>query len=282
VTTASQGPPRLLADLDRLDEECTYVHGEPGDGWCRVDQFDGAALDDLLERVMAGPARGRHDAAGSLLAGWLSSAVVGAAGVALVLWQRTWVLDPASTWLRLHPDGWADGIAVAAPVRVCPDDAAGGAVDVEVVRDVAELSRRWAAEAASAMTPILGHLASRARFGLPGMWGGVADGVVGQAVWLASRGGLPADPTWARASRLVEHLADVAPLPPARQRRVAVPWSGGLHHASVRSTCCLHYRTQDRPDPAGEGYCTSCPLRTEPSRVTRLASWLEDHPVAAT
>jgi hypothetical protein len=265
--TAAAALVPVLDELDGLDEECEYRAGPPpGDGWTRVDALlRPDALDvqagDLIRR------RGDRAAAASLLSGWLAAGTAGAAGVALALTGRTWPVEATATWVRLHADGWVCGVAAAGPVR-------GGAPG-----DADAVGRRWAAEAAALLAPVIDHLAARLPFGRPGMWGGVADGVVGQAMWLASRRRLDPDRTWAAATRLVDHLAAVAPLPPARPRRVAVPWAGGVHHASVRSTCCLHYRTAGAGlDRDGDATCTSCPLRSDASRAARLAAWLDADP----
>lgn len=49
---------------------------------------------------------------------------------------------------------------------------------------------------------------------------------------------------------------------------------------AVRGTCCLYYRTVAHPDRDGHGYCNTCPLRTDASRLRRLRAYLDDERTA--
>lgn len=268
----------VLARLDRDDEEMAYRLGDPGPGWLRLDALDAAVLDGIVAAVLA--EEGDHrDVAGSYAASWVASAVVASAAAPLVLERRSWALDGEGVWLHQHEDGWFGALAVAGPLRVVAGDplagrASAGEVGIEVLPTVEALRARWAAEAVAVLHPVITHLATTTRFGRPGMWGSVADSVAGHAVWLANARDVDHRLVWAEAMALVEALAAHVRIP-TRPTPFAVPWSGGVQHMGVRGTCCLAYKPRPDADPDGEGYCSSCPLRTDASRVRRVAGWLD-------
>lgn len=93
---------------------------------------------------------------------------------------------------------------------------------------------------------------------------------------VARRLGLDELETWRRCELLlVDAIHAGAPGLRHRPHLLPVPLSGGTAHYQVRGTCCLSYRTFDQPDPNGDGYCATCPLRTDDSRTRRLRAHLE-------
>lgn len=229
----------------------------------------------MVERVLAGPAGGRSEVCGSFCASWIAAAVAGSAALPLVLWRRTWPVGLDRIALHADAGGWFDRISIGGRLRVLPDDVAATRPGVDVGADLPALRGRWAAETAAALGPLFRELARRLRFGLPGMWGSVADGVAGHTLWVGNAVGAGPDRVWAEVTALLDALAEAVPQIRVRPRRHLVPWSGGVGHTSVRGTCCLHYRTVETPDPDGDGYCSSCPLRTDASRERRIAAHLD-------
>jgi hypothetical protein len=221
----------------------TFVAGDPpgGEGWIGVDELlAGPALDRCVEAMLAGEAKGARDVAGSYLSAWLGGILAGPVAAAFRRDGRVWSLAPADLALRPHALGWFDGYAVRRErLR---------RVDLDSFAD----------ELVALLAPVFAAIRSRVPYGLAGMWGSVAD---------ALEAGDPA---------LVDALAARVPRLRARPRFQPVHWSGGVHRTLVRGTCCLWYKVYEgEADPAGEGYCTSCPHRSDGSRATRMAAWLE-------
>ena len=158
-----------------------------------------------------------------------------------------------------HADGWLDGVALPPSTsglrRPRPEHVAA------LVHDVAAPAVALGAGA----LPITTRAA----------WGGVVDTLT-NAVLAAARGGAGVDQVvaWDRLQRVVDALAERVPLA-ARPRQFPVAWSQGPSLFPVRGTCCLHYRNHEQPDRDGEGYCSTCPLRTDRSRQERIAAYLE-------
>lgn len=73
---------------------------------------------------------------------------------------------------------------------------------------------------------------------------------------------------------MLDVMAAKAPLR-RRARLFPVAWSGGTTCFQVRGTCCLLYRSSAAPDRDGDGYCATCPLRTDRSRTERLRASLD-------
>jgi hypothetical protein len=165
-----------------------------------------------------------------------------------------------SDWLlHEHPDGRVDGVALPAGTQGSPSP-----TRAEVAGGVVALVDPWLRR----LCPLLPITERTA-------WGGVVDTLTG-GVMAAARDGLGASPdvVWRRLQRLVDELERVVPLP-GRPRRVDVAYAAGTAVFPVRSTCCLYYRSHPAPERDGEGYCVTCPLRTEGSRHRRLAAYLD-------
>ena len=208
-----------------------------GPGWLGVaDLIAGPAVDPCVARLLDGRARGARDVAATHLAGWLAGVL---ALPAVATWRRAgtvWALDPAGLAVRPHAGGWFDGLAVA-PGPLVARDASGLARDLVALLD-----------------PLFAAIRARLPYGTAGMWGQVAD--------------LLAAPPPDDGDGLVEALAARATRLRARPRWQPVAWAGGVHPALVRGTCCLAHKVGD------EGYCTSCPHRSDASRAARTRDLL--------
>lgn len=172
---------------------------------------------------------------------------------------------PAEWLVHEHRDGYLDGVALPAGTS-----GRSRVASTELAASVASLVGPWLAGHA-AVLPITERTA----------WGGVVDALTGSAL-AAARAGLGASPdvVWDRLTSLIDQLAKLAPLP-GRPRRVDIVHGAGTSLFPVRSTCCLHYRTCAAPDRDGDGYCVTCPLRTDASRQQRLAAHLDQTADAA-
>lgn len=254
---------------------------EPSDdGWVGLDEVldDGAILDSWYAGVLAGPARGHADVAGSFLAAWLSSVIGGPVAAAVLGQHGAWSSDPAALSVHRHPEGWFDGFAVARSiVLVLPDDPDAAHPGTEVVATVASLRARVADDLVPLLERIFAGIRARAPFGLRGMWGSLADHVGAIAVALARRSGGGHEQQWAAAAALLDAMAERASRVVARPALRLVDWSGGVAPLSVRGTCCLWYKTNPRgPDRGGEDFCTTCPLRHPGDADRRWATFLAE------
>jgi hypothetical protein len=177
----------------------------------------------------------------------LPAVLVGVLPVVDEGWRAEWSVHE-------HPGGWLGGVAL--PERtVGRSHPAARDVAASVVTFVDPWLRRHCAA-----LPITVRTA----------WGGVVDSLTGCVLAAAREGhGVSQDAAWRGVQDLVDELERLVPLP-GRPRRVDVPCSAGTSIYPVRSTCCLHYRTHSAPDRDGDGYCVTCPLRTDASRRLRL------------
>lgn len=289
--TATATVPPLAGTLGRLaalDPYLTAGIGQPtGADWHRLDGVvAGGQVDRWLADLMAQHG-GQSNVAGAYLGAWLAGAVLTVPVAALVLERRVPVLAAGDVWVHRHPEGWFDRIALRAPaVAVLAGDAAGGHADSRVLPDEAGLLEAFAEQLVATLEPLLGAVRARARYGLRGLWGAVADDLTGTALWAAELAGRDqaeqrahgADPgqAWRVGTALTDRVATRVPQLRARPRLFPVSWSRGKALAQVKGTCCLYFRTYDGvPDPSGEGYCTTCPFREDESRRRRLRDHLE-------
>lgn len=263
--------------LDADDAWCQWVAGEPsGDGWRRFDQVlapDSVA--DAGAEMMAGRAKGLTDVAGSYLASELVGAVIGGCFDAFLFERRVHSIAPSATWVHQRDDGWIDGVAAAhGAVRVLADDPLAAHPDAVIVDSIEALRTELAEQIVDLCTAVFAAVRDHVRYGLAGMWGSVADDLGGAALFSAQSRGVDADDAWAQAQLLTDEIARLAPRLKVRPRhqRIDVP-NGSVWHQSVRGTCCLAYKVAIDPDPAGNGYCTSCPLRPDDVRAERVVRW---------
>jgi hypothetical protein len=272
----------LVELVGRVDHECTYVVDDrsASDGWHRLDGLlaDAGPMDGVLEALVDGVAAGHRDVAGSYLASWLTGPIVHLLAAAWLDGGRVVHLDVDELAMRFHEEGWVDGVAIAgARLTVDGTDPVAVLDGVDVVEDLDRRRRLVVDQIRSVAGPIFTAVRDRVPYGRSGMWGSLADGVAVGILHSEQRrpgGGDPAG-AWAAVDALLDELAQQTLALRARPRRQLIAWSGGTWHQTVRGTCCLYYKTSPDPDPCGDGYCSSCPLRPDESRAERITGWLE-------
>lgn len=260
----------------RFSTSDSVLTSRPPENWLRVaDLFASPVLDPLIERVITNQAEGRRDVTGSYLTSWLMAPIIESAAEGLWLTSRILPLNPETVWVHLHGDGWVDGVAFSGgSVVVTPSDQFATSSNVEVRGD-RELVDILAERIVAFASPAFAALRRRVAFGQIGMWGILVDGIFGGSMWRAQEQGEDASLAWGRITVLADAIEARVPRLRSRPRPQLIAWSGGSWTASVKGTCCLYYKTCSDPDPAGEGYCISCPFRTDESRATRLGQYLE-------
>lgn len=234
-----------VADDDRL------VAGKPDDdGWVRVADAIGDAtwVDRRLAATLA-HADGIPRVAASYQASWLAYALVVPLARAVVHLDRAWSLDPSQLWLHPTEGGWYDGLAIDPTAMMLgpspdglEDGVAGGIVAL--------------------MTPLFVAIDRASGLGTPCMWGSLADAIGSGCVTNAAARGTDVGRAFERASELIAAIGRSTRLPRVRPRLVDLSTPGAEPRRAVRrGTCCLWYRTQQHPDPSGEGFCDDCPRR---------------------
>jgi hypothetical protein len=255
-----------------------------GEGWFVVSEIlqKPDVISDFVRSLLESEAGGRRDVAGSYLASGLSSMVAGVPAGALIASGRAWPLEPEGVAVHLHPDGWFDGMALrSAALWVLPGDPDAGHPDATVLAGPEELRERLAGEIVRVAESLFAAVRSATRYPTRSMWGSLADGIAGMALWRDRRSGIPDPEVWERAGEFLDALEARARLLKDRPTLGAVTWSGGCHRFSVKSTCCLYFKVFDgKPDPEGEGYCSSCPFRSVESRNRKWSTWLEEQAAA--
>ncbi|MGQ0679875.1 MAG: hypothetical protein ACT4OM_09530 [Actinomycetota bacterium] len=238
-------------------------------------------LQGWVADLLAGEAKGRRDVAGSYLSSWLTGIVVDAPAKALVVERRAWPLEARSIALHRHADGWFDKMALCSrELWVLEDDPAADHPDSVVFGSLAELQARLAGQIVSLVEPIFASVRAATRYPTRSMWGALADGIAGSALWHDRRSGADLPSTWNDAAMFLDGLQNKARLLKTRPHLAEVAWSGGVARFSVKGTCCLYFKIFDgEPDPCGDGYCGSCPFRSETNRIERWAEWLEEQAV---
>ncbi|MEX0659229.1 MAG: (2Fe-2S)-binding protein [Egibacteraceae bacterium] len=261
--------------LNALDGDLTYRVGPPLEpGWCRLtDLVDATAVAAWHRELTA--SHGDRRAAAAFLGGWVADAAVDV--WALPVWadRRLPLVAPHAILVRRHAKGWIDAVGVdgAPAVAVLADDPAAGQTGT-VVASTYHVLVEGLSERLATLEPLLRVLASVLPVGLPALWGGLADSLANRALWLARRLLRDRQAAWQDAARLIDRLA--ADRPPPRPRPFPVHCAQAGELFAVRGTCCLHYRTVADPDRDGDGYCTTCPLRTDASRRQRLRAYLQE------
>lgn len=256
----------------------------PGERWIVLNDIVEipGVVDSLIQDLLAGEARGRRDVAGSYLASWISGTAAGIAAGALITMGRAWPLPPQGIALHRHADGWFDGMALKnSTVWILPDDPAAGSPDAVVFEDTKALGAALAAEVARVVEPVFAAVRTATRYPTRSMWGSLADGIAGTALWRGVRSGTADPALWDRAGAFLDRLEERTRLLRVRPNLAEIAWSGGVARLSVKGTCCLYFKTfEGVPDPCREGYCSSCPFRAPESRTEKWADWLEENAVA--
>lgn len=248
-----------------------------GDRWLRVDQV----LDGGLDVLFADGAAACGDAPDYLtahVASALAAAVVAATWTPVLRERRLPVLDPSATFLhRAGGEPWFDEISVTgARLHVLADDGAAGRAGVFVARGLAELHAAVVDQLLELLPPLFDAIGRRGRFGRSGMWGQVADLVAGNAIWTAHSARTDQQAAWAEAGELIVLLRSRVPSLRARPRPFPVTAPSMSQLFQVKGTCCLWYKTQPDAHPDRDGYCLTCPRRTDDVRHAQLVTYLQE------
>lgn len=277
AATAVVAVPPIAATATRLARLDPFAGFEVSplldDSWQRLspDQVD-STLDYWLAVLTA--RHGVRATAGSLLGEALIRAAILPPVAAMVLERRC--PDPSADNLaaRLDEAGEFTRAAVLRPtIAVLASDPAAADAQSIVVDD---LTGWWAARTAATLTPLLAGVRARAPFGLPGLWGAVADEIASITLWIGQLVDRPPLQLWAHAQQLFDALAPHAPVQMARPRPLPVEHPCGDKWFRARGTCCLFYRSKVAEGRAEERYCGSCPLRDAQSRQAHLYDYLSE------
>lgn len=275
MTAASLAGP-LEATLERLralDPWSVAEVGRPeGDAWYALDDMVADGHLDAWLASLVTEHGGRRDVAGTYLGSWLAATLV-EVPMAAILTERRLPDLRAGLWLHRHQEGWFDRVAFAScSLTVVAGDADADHPHTTVVADRASVWDRYALTLVEVLSPLLWALRQRVPYGMRGLWGAVADDVAGRALRIARLTGGDGWGDWSEARVILDRIAVYQDHLRTRPSPFPVTWSGGDTLFQVKGTCCLYYKTQEAPDPRGEGYCTSCPFREDESRTERCGA----------
>ncbi|ROO60492.1 hypothetical protein EDC02_2377 [Micromonospora sp. Llam0] len=225
------------------------------------------AVQRSVDAMLATDACGDPGVAGAFHGLYLAHAVAGPIAAAVTAHSALWTLRDGPVDARVHPDGrWFDAIAVpGARLRHL------GEPDLPADGDLLDAA---ADEITAFLAPVFAYVAALTRYGLPGLWGHVADQIHRRAL---AAGPEPAT-AWIAAGRLTDRLARRVPLRTRpRLDDTAVAASDIL---LINGTCCLLYRIHSDPFSGGDeaGHCTACPRlhRWRRDRAGRPDPWGHD------
>jgi hypothetical protein len=273
-----------LQRMSESDEVNLVLAGKvwppPGHGWFVLSDVlrNSDLASGWVGHLLSGQASGRRDVAGSYLSASIAGMVAGIPAGAVIAAGRAWPLEPSGIALHLHADGWFDGMALKSPALwVLPDDPDAGDADSTVFPSAGDLRDRLASEIVRVLNPIFAAVRSATGYPARSMWGLLADGIAGMALWRDRSSGTLDPDVWERAVEVIDALQERVRLMKARPTLAEVTSGASCVRFAVKGTCCLYFKTFDgNPDPDGEGYCSSCPLRSDASRHRRWAAWLDE------
>jgi hypothetical protein len=155
-------------------------------------------------------------------------------------------LSPGSVWLRQHPHGLFDRVAISGdPVLVGKGVESATATGVVIV---------------ASLTPLIESIRAARKVGLAGLWHGVSDLIA--RTFLAAASALGSVETGvAAAEAVLTRAPDEIRITP----RWHVDGATGMWF-SLRSVCCLAYTGTSAL------YCDTCPLLEDVEIANRLAS----------
>lgn len=276
VDTGASPLARTARRLSALDAHLDYRIGVPDSPrWHRLaDLADVDLLRAWHTKLTA--LEGDRRTAAAYLGAWVASAAVEAYLLPALADARLPLAGIGDVAVHRHVEGWFDAVALPGlPLAVLPGDPAVGIAGVQVLAHRDGLLDATAAQLA-ALAPLLETISAALPVGQAALWGGLADSIGTRGLWLARLLDLPRGEVWGDVQGLTDRIAAFRPRLRQRPTPFVVAYGGGKEWFQVRSTCCLYYRTVEDPDPDGEGYCNTCPLRTEASRIRRLRTHLDD------
>lgn len=230
--------------------------GRPvGAGWVALPDAAAAAQAwhvELTDRV------GDRLAAASYLAGWIAEVPALLVAVPVIFGGPIPTVSAGDLHVARHAGGWFDRLAIAPGAVTDPVDPLPAVAAV-----LHELS-----------APLVATLADRLPVGAPAIWGSVADSLATRALDVARATGRDPERAWTDAMVVLDEVERRTATRVIRPQPLLVPWAGGTARCCTRGTCCRYHRTVEAPDPHGEGYCLTCPLRATESTVERLGAYL--------
>lgn len=248
----------------------TATDSEPG--WLKANQLlEAAHLAPLLK------ANGAHHKASddqSPAALWFGHYVFNIMAVAVTSYlvaQRVPDLSLESLALRFDEDG--EPLAIAWQGRTfaaLATDPAAAHPDCTSLPDSDALRLHLTRALEAHCAPIITALRQNSRIGVAGLWLLARDYYGSAFTWVGEQlGNVQLGLVEARA-------AAALPTQLARQRDFVCVEHAGLSYQLIdRVSCCLYYKTDDGH------YCSNCPHRPMPERITLIENWLGERAAAA-
>lgn len=274
VHTGDPSPPSPLSETGtRISALSDYLDcrvGVPaGEDWHRQSEMVDADLLTGWHAELTGRTGDRRVAA-ACMSNWLISTLVGIWLIPVLAEGRLPLAAQRDIAIRRTESGWFDGVAVDDDaLAVLPDDPAAGHPAATILQDRGAILDALA-DRILGLEPVIHALREACPIGLPALRGAVADAVANQSLLLAQLMNRNRHAAWRDADAIIERLDERDLRLSIRPRPFPVFHDGQEETFAVRATCCLYYRTVDEPDRDGEGYCDTCPLRTDESRLVRL------------
>ena len=263
--------------LSSISGNLAYRLGVPSArGWLSLAALDDSLLACWYRQTLS--LRGDHRAAANEVGSWLAYLAVAA-----------WAMPVLAVYrLPLHHlehiavhfgDQHPDAIAYTHPqVGVLPGDPYIDHLHAHPLESWEEMADQLVIRLEQ-VRPLFDRLRNVVRIGRPALWGQLADSIGGTALWMARELGKDQSAIWSLAETVIDGLAGANPDVRNRPRLFPVTYSRQRLLFQVKGTCCLYYRSQVTPDPGGEGYCITCPLRTDESRHRLLLAYLDERDV---
>lgn len=154
-------------------------------------------------------------------------------------------ISPGSVWLRQHPHGLFDRVAIRGDMAAATIDESAATTGAAIV---------------ASLSPLIETIRNARRVGLTGLWHGVSDLISRTFIGTASTLGSVATGVSA-AEAILSRAPDVIRITP----RWHVDQTTGMWF-SLRSVCCLAYTGTFGL------YCDTCPLLENEEIASRLAS----------
>lgn len=180
-------------------------------------------------------------------------------------------LRPQSIWLRFDEDGEPQAIAwQGRQFAALASDPAAAHPDCTPLPDADALRLHLTRQLEAHCEAIILSLRQNSRIGVSGLWLLARDYYASAFSWIGELlGNQPHALNEARA-------AAALPTQLARQRDfVCVEHAGLTYQLLDRVSCCLFYKTDDGH------YCSNCPHRPMPERITLIEGWLAERAAAS-
>ena len=155
-------------------------------------------------------------------------------------------ISPGSVWLRPHPQGLFDRVAISG--------------DRAIVEDGDESETTIGKSVVASLSPLIESIRAARKVGLAGMWHGVSDLIARTFIGAASTLGSVETGVSAAEAILTGAPDEIRITPRWHVDRATGMWF------SLRSVCCLAYTG------TSAFYCDTCPLLDDEEVANRLAS----------